>query len=64
MEPDPYIALPDSDPEGPKTYGSYRSGSPTLNLEIYILHADRTAAEARPGGAAVAASRRVGQHEP
>jgi hypothetical protein len=64
MEPDPYIALTDPDPEGPKTYGSYGSGSPTLNLGIYILQPDRTAGEARPGGAAVAASLRVGQHEP
>jgi hypothetical protein len=30
----------------------------------YILQPDRTAGEARPGGAAVAATQRVGQHEP
>jgi hypothetical protein len=29
-DPGPYLKLTDPDPGGPKTYGSYKSGSATL----------------------------------
>ncbi len=37
MDPDPYELITDTDPDpgGPKTYGSYESGSGTL-LKTYI----------------------------